>query len=99
MKGKLAGAEEAAIKGQTTYEWLPGGFFMQQHVVMDFTGFVQIDSHELIGYDPGTGKFPSQVFSNPSPTPLPYTWELEGDNLKITVSYGPLDAIGGSRAR
>jgi hypothetical protein len=53
---------------------------------------MQIESLELIGYDPETDTFPSTVFSNLSPTPLPYRWEVDGDNLKISVSYGPLDA-------
>jgi hypothetical protein len=27
-----------------------------------------------------------------APTPLPYSWDVQGDTLKIAVSYGPLDA-------
>jgi hypothetical protein len=27
-----------------------------------------------------------------SPEPLPYRWDVRGDNVTITVSYGPLDA-------
>jgi hypothetical protein len=53
---------------------------------------MEIANHELIGYDPETGTFPSSVYSNLSPNPLPYRWEAEGDTLKISVSYGPLDA-------
>jgi hypothetical protein len=60
-------------------------------VQLDFMG-LQIDSLELIGYDPETQTFPSTVYSNLSPAPLPYTWELDGDNVTIKVSYGPLDA-------
>lgn len=47
---------------------------------------------ELIGYDPETGTFPSTVFSGFSPTPLPYRWDVQGESVTITVSYGPLDA-------
>ena len=53
---------------------------------------MQIESEELIGYDPETGTFPSTVFSNLSPTPLPYRWEVDDETVKISVSYGPLDA-------
>ncbi len=53
---------------------------------------MKIDSLELIGYDPETNTFPSTVYSNLSPTPLPYRWEVSDDTVKITVSYGPLDA-------
>jgi hypothetical protein len=60
---------------------------------------LEVDSMELIGYEPETQTFPSTVFSNPVTTPLPYRWEVDGDSVTITVSYGPLDATftGSSR--
>jgi hypothetical protein len=90
MEGHLAGSDETTIRGETTFRWLAGGFFLEQHVRLDFMG-LQIDSLELVGYDPATATFPSTVFSNLSPQPLPYRWELDED-VRITVSYGPLDA-------
>jgi Protein of unknown function (DUF1579) len=92
MKGHLIGSDEENIVGQSTYRWLPGGFFLQQDVELDFAGMFEVKSHELIGYDAESGAFPSTVFSNLSPTPLPYRWELDGRTLRISVSYGPLDA-------
>lgn len=68
-----------------------GGFFLEQRINLDFMG-LQIQSLELIGYDPETKTFPSTVFSNLSPAPLPYRGEVGGDTVKISVSYGPLDA-------
>jgi Protein of unknown function (DUF1579) len=91
MEGSLVGSDERAITGQATYRWLPGGFFLEQRIDLDFMG-LEIHSLELIGYDPETTTFPSTAFSNLSPTPLPYRWEVEGDAVKITVSYPPLDA-------
>jgi hypothetical protein len=91
MEGHLVGSDEYNIKGQTSYRWLPGGFFLEQVVHLDFLG-MEIESLELIGYDPETGTFPSTVFSNLSPTPLPYRWTVEGDDVTISVSYGPLNA-------
>jgi hypothetical protein len=91
MEGRLVGSEESNIKGQATYRWLPGGFFLEQRISLDFMG-LQIESLELIGYDPETKTFPSTVFSNLSPTPLPYRWEVGDDAVKISVTYGPLDA-------
>jgi hypothetical protein len=32
------------------------------------------------------------VFSNLSPIPLPYRWEVDGDSVTITVSNGRLNA-------
>jgi hypothetical protein len=91
MEGHLVGSDETTIRGEATYRWLPGGFFVEQHVRMNFLG-MEIDSTELIGYDAESGTFPSTVFSNLSPAPLPYRWEVAEDTVKITVSYGPLDA-------
>jgi hypothetical protein len=91
MEGHLVGSEDVAIKGQTTFRWLPWGFFLEQHGTMIFLG-MDLYNLELIGYDPETETFPSTVFTNISPTPLPYRWELDAEALRISVSYGPLDA-------
>jgi Protein of unknown function (DUF1579) len=91
MEGNLVGTDETNIIGETRFRWLPGGFFLEQHVQLNFLG-MQIDSLELIGYDPESKTFPSTVYSNLSPAPLPYRWDVHGDTVKITVSYGPLDA-------
>jgi hypothetical protein len=91
MEGRPVGSKETTITGETAFRWLPGGFFLEQRLQMDFMG-LDIDSLELIGYDPETNTFPSTVFSNLSPAPLPYRWRIEGDAVTIGVSYGPLDA-------
>jgi Protein of unknown function (DUF1579) len=91
MEGRLVGSDKITITGETTFRWLPGGFFLEQHVRLDFMG-LEIDSLELIGYDAETETFPSTVFSNLSPVPLPYRWDIQGDSVTITVAYGPLDA-------
>ena len=92
MSGHLVGSAEETIKGEATYEWLAGGFFLQQHVQLDFAGFAQIESYEMISYDPETGSFPSTVYSNMSPKPLPYRWRIDGDTVTITVTHSALDA-------
>jgi len=91
LEGHLVGSDDITIRGQTTFRWLPGGFFLEQHNTMDFMG-LEIDSLELIGYDPETGTFPSTVYSNLSSAPLPYRWEVEDEIVRISVTYGPLDA-------
>jgi hypothetical protein len=30
MEGHLVGSDEITIKGQTTFRWRPGGFFLEQ---------------------------------------------------------------------
>ena len=91
MQGRTLGSDVDNVSGRTTFQWLPGGFFLQQRATLDFTG-LHIESLELIGYDPEMNTFPSTVFSNLAPTPLPYRWEVGEDTLRIIVSYGPLDA-------
>jgi len=78
MEGNLVGSDEKSIRGETTFRWLPGGFFLEQRARIDFMG-QQIDALELIGYDPETDTFPSTVFSGFSPTPLPYRGDVWGD--------------------
>jgi hypothetical protein len=92
LKGHLLGSDEENIVGRASYRWLEGGFFLQQDIDLDFAGFVQIKSHELVGYDAESKAFSSLVFSNVSPYPLPYTWDVQGSDVTISVSYGPLDA-------
>jgi len=92
MKGHLIGSDEENIIGQATFQWLDGGFFMQQDIEMDFAGMMKIKSRELISYNPETQAFSSFVYSNLSPMPLPYQWDLRDDTLTISVSYGPLNA-------
>ena len=92
MRGRFVGSTEEDILGEATFQWLKGGFFMQQDVHIDFAGRMLIDSREIIAYDPQTGSFPSHVYSNVSPVPLPYRWHVQGETLTITVKYGPLDA-------
>ena len=91
MEGNLVGSDEKNVTGETTFRWVAGGFFLEQRVRIDFMG-LEIDSVELIGYDPETDTFPSTVYSNLSPAPLPYRWEIDGDTVKISVTYGPMDS-------
>ena len=91
MKGRTVGSDVDNVSGRATFEWLPGGFFLQQRIVLSFMG-LEIESLELVGYDAETDAYSSTVFSNLAPMPLPYRWEVDEDTLTITVSYGPLDA-------
>jgi hypothetical protein len=82
MTGRTIGSEVDNITARTTFEWLPGGHFVLQRFSADFVGMA-IQSHEVIGFDPVTGTFPSTVYSNMAPMPLPYRWAIDGDELTI----------------
>lgn len=91
-RGHYLGSDEETLAGTMTFSWLPGGFFVRQDVDIDFAGAMHVVSHEIIGYDPETGAFPSTVYSNMAPAPLPYLWRVEGDRVTITVDHGPLSS-------
>jgi len=82
VTGRTLDAEQDNVSGRLTFEWLPGGFFLQQRVELDFMG-VEIKGLEVIGYDPETGKFPSTVYSNLVGTPIPYEYDVQGDQVTI----------------
>ncbi|HEV8563362.1 MAG TPA: DUF1579 family protein [Actinomycetota bacterium] len=82
MKGRTLDADQDNVFGKTTFEWLPGGFFLQQRVEIDFMG-LDVRGLEVIGYDPSTGKFPSTVFSNLVGVPIPYEYDVQDDHLTI----------------
>jgi hypothetical protein len=82
--GRTLDSEEDNISGRLTYEWLPGGFFLQQRIELDFAG-LDIKSLELIGYDPSTGAFSSHAYSNLFGAPVPYKWDLRDDVLTISL--------------
>ncbi len=84
MTGRTLNSDTDNVKGRTTFEWLPGGFFLQQRFHADFAGY-DIQSLEVIWYDPETDTFPSTVYASMAGTPLPYRYEVNGDNLKITA--------------
>ena len=92
LKGHLVGSDQENIVGEISFQWLEGGFFLQQDAEIEFAGMFKVKARELIGYDPETESFASYVYSNFSPTPLPYKWDLRDDTLTISVSCAPLDA-------
>jgi hypothetical protein len=84
MKGRTLDSEVDNVVGRATFAWLPGGHFLQQRIELDFAGY-QIEGVEVIGYDPATGTFPSTVYASMASIPIPYRWEIDGDELTITT--------------
>lgn len=95
MKGGPVGSDQDSMTGTFTIQWLHGdsgsSLFLQQDMEMDYDG-TQVVSREIIGYDPKTDTFPSYVYSNMSPDPLPYEWDIRGDDITIKVNYGPISS-------
>ncbi len=91
IKGRTLDFKVDNVSALTTFEWLPGGFFLKQSFKADFMG-MKIQSLELIGYDPMSDIFPSLVYSNLAGVSIPYQWDVKGKNVTITT-----DLAGGAR--
>ena len=82
MTGRTLDATQDNVAGRFSFEWLPGGFFLQQRTELDFAGY-QVQGLEVIGYDPATDKFPSTVYSSMVGVPIPYEYDIQGDQVTI----------------
>ena len=90
MEGNLVGSDEKNIKGETTFRWLPGGFFLEQRARIDFIG-LQIDALELIGHDSESDSFPStrvfRLFTDAVAVPVGRPGRRR-DNRSVILSVG-----------
>ena len=74
-------------QGQIRFEWAEGGFFLIQHIELEYGGR-KIKGIEFIGHTQGFGEEPgkelrSRVFSFLDGLTLDYVYELEGNMLTI----------------
>jgi hypothetical protein len=74
----VSGPDE--LRGQVTYEWMEGGFFLVQHVDLDQAG-QRTRGVEYIGHDEETGSLRSHYFGTGQI--LEYVYEVTGDTLTI----------------
>lgn len=63
------------ISGQSTFEWMEGGFFLAHRFHFDYAGR-EFTGVEYIGYDEKSRHLKTHVFSNQNADPLEYTWEV-----------------------
>lgn len=91
LKGRTLDSKMDNVSALTTFEWLPGRFFLKQSFEADFMG-MKIQSLELIGYDPKSDTFPSTVYSSLVGDPIPYRYDVRGKDVTITTDLG-----GGAR--
>jgi hypothetical protein len=91
LKGleKLVGTWKVSggIKGEITFEWMEGGFFLVQHVELVHNGH-QVKGIEIIGHEFKFGEKPSseiktRFYSYLDGLTLDYVYEMDGNNLTI----------------
>jgi hypothetical protein len=85
MRGHTLDSKVDNITGWSTFEWLPGKFFLESFGEITiqgfhFNGFV-VKALEIIAYDPKKKKFPSTVYSNLSGEVLAYEWDVQGSSV------------------
>lgn len=82
---------DGEIRGRLRFEWLEGGFYLVQHVEIDYVGR-KIKGTEYVGYDRESQQLRSYFFSNDGPSPfggvaLEYVWEVDDDTITIWGGY------------
>ncbi len=87
FRGRTLGAAADDFVARTTFEWLPGGFFLKQTFEADQRG-MKIEALEVIWYDPASDTFPSTVYSNLAGVPIPYRYDIRGRDVVITTDLG-----------
>lgn len=55
--------EEIEIRGNDSYEWLPGGYFMLHRVAVSI-GEEEVHNLEVIGYDPASDCYPTRFYDH-----------------------------------
>ncbi len=80
LSGRTLDSKEDNISGWTTFEWMPGGFFLKAAGEINYKGF-KIQSLEIISYDPAGHTFRSNVYSSISGNVFPYWWDVRGDEV------------------
>jgi hypothetical protein len=75
------------IRGELALDWLQGGYYLVQHVDIDYAGR-KVSGVEYVGYDQANDNLRSYFFSNEGPGPfggvaIEYVWELGDDTVTI----------------
>lgn len=86
LEGRETGSN-GEINGRLTFAWLEGGFYLVQHVDVDYAGR-KVNGVEYVGYDEASESLRSYFFSNEGPGPfggvaLEYVWEVDDGTLTI----------------
>jgi hypothetical protein len=80
----------AAIRGQSSFEWLEGGFILIHRSGFDYPGR-KLSGVEFTGCDEKSGLLKTHVFSSENPVPLEETWHV--DEHSFTNWFGDMGAL------
>lgn len=69
-----------AIRRQSTFEWLEGGFFVVHRFSIDYAGR-RFAGVEYIGYDEKSGLLKTHVYLNQGGEPIVYTWDVDDETF------------------
>src|SRR5882672_3483943 len=78
LTGRTLDSKDDNISGRTTIEWMHGGHFLLQRVVIEIL-VNKFHSLEIVGYDPATNIFQSTVYSSMDGVPAQYHWDVQGN--------------------
>lgn len=81
----LTNPPEQEINGKVVFEWLEGGFYLIQHIEINYPGRA-LKGIEYIGYDPQSRLVKSHFFET-SGNLSEYVWEANKDGLTVWGGY------------
>jgi hypothetical protein len=76
------------FNGQTTFEWMDGGFYLVQRSQADHNGR-EFTAIEYVGFDQDTQTLRSHMMDSAGSN-FTYTWQIDGDTL--TIWFGDKDS-------
>ena len=86
LEGRETGSN-AEIEGRLSFEWMEGGFYLVQHVEIDYADR-KVNGVEYVGYDEASASLRSCFFSSEGPGPfggvaIEYAWEVDDGTVTI----------------
>ena len=80
MTGRTLTSDRDDFSGTSTFEWLPGGYFLQTTGKIEMPGLNHW-SMEIIGYDEKIDAFTSTLYTSMEGVTRVYHWDFQGDTL------------------
>lgn len=73
---------DGGVKGQTSYEWMEGKFFLLQHIQLGDVKGIEIIGHEQKFGEDASAEIKSRYYGTRGET-FDYVYEMDGDTLTI----------------
>lgn len=80
LRARTSDSDVDNITGWTSFEWMPGGYFIKSESEINFRGHPMY-SMEIISYDAERNVYPASVYSSLGSGIFSYEWEVQGNTV------------------